>query len=427
MATQTLPIISVTGTKGKTTVVSVLADVLQREGRNVLHVETSGHFVNSERRSESGDSLKIWGIRTVTAMPGKYLGEFLHHPALQDQPVAVLECSFSCSTRGLGYGAHKVGVFLNVFEDHLDPRGTIKTRRDLALAKSFIFSAIDDQGYAVFNADDELVCDMLSKIPAERNIRLVPCGLAFTYFDIQKHLSQGGVAVTVESGAIVLKSADETTVLCTLASLPWTFNGAFTPSIMNMLHVCGAVYAFMDGQLPVGYRSLFEGTRLNPSTGRLVVMKAANGATIIGDYAHEKQSLQAIAALGSTLVRDRGKLIGVVRLAHERSDSMLRETGHVIGEAFDKVVVYDKIDGYWRQPAKPYIKRYPQVVGRTSEIVANACKERNADVTRILREDEAITFAASQVKPSDVVIVILNDDITRSLEFIKQAFQAEYL
>lgn len=427
MKTQGIPIVSVTGTKGKTTVVSVVADVLRRVGCNVMHVDTSGHFVNGQRRSVGADSLKIWGVRTVTAMSGKYLGEFLFDPKLQENPAAVLECSFSCKTRGLGYGAHKVGVFLNVFDDHIDPRGAIKNRDDLANAKSFIFSSIDKDGYAVFNADDELVCRTLSSVPYDMGIKLIPCGKTFEHFDVDAHLKNGGVAIALEGKNIVLKSSKESTVLCDLAKLPWTFDATFMPSVMNMLHACGALYGFFDGKLPANFRDVLEATRLNPETGRLVVMRAGNGATIIGDYAHEKVSLQSVGTLARSLVGDGGHLMGVVRLAHERTDELLRETGHVIAEVFDEVVVYDKLDGYWRKPAAPFIDRYPQVVGRTSEVLAAGVKEINPQVTRIVREDEAIAFAAAQAKPHDVVVVILNDDIERSLGFIKEAFKAEYL
>jgi cyanophycin synthetase len=426
MKTQSIPIISVTGTKGKTTFVSVVADLLRRTAHNVLHVDTSGHFVNGERRSVAADSLRIWDIRTVTAMPGKYLGDFLHDPALQNNPAAVLECSFSCSTRGLGYGTHKVGVFLNVFEDHIDPRGAIKNKHDLAVAKSFIFSAIGDNGYAVFNADDEMVCEMLSRIPEGKGIHLVPCGLTFDHFDLDKHLKNGGVALTVEDNTVVLKQASGDIVLCDLNALPWTFNGTFMPSVMNMLHACGALYGFYDGKFPEGIRAVLEATHLQPQTGRLVLMQAGNGATILGDYAHEKVSLEALATLARTLIKDDGKLIGVVRLAHERTDELLRETGYVIGDVFDEVVVYDKIDGHFRKPGPPYIDRYPQIIGRTSEVVAAAVKERNPHVTRIVREDEAIQYAAKQLRPQDVLVVIFNDTIECSLGFIKEACQAEY-
>ena len=70
---------------------------------------------------------------------------------------------------------------------------------------------------------------------------------------------------------------------------------------------------------------------------------------------------------------------------------------------------------------------FPHVVGRTSEIFAKGIKDKNPEVTRIIREDKAIEFAASKVNPDDVVVVIVNDDIERSINFIKKYFQADFV
>ncbi len=423
MTQQQPTIIAVTGTKGKTTVVTALADIFRRMECGVLHVDTSGHFVNGVRRSHAADSFRIWGIKTVTAMPGKYLGDFLHEPALQKNPVAVLESSFSSHMTGLGYKSHKVGVFLNVFNDHINPDGPIKSRLDLAKAKSFIFSSIASHGSAVFNADDDMICKMLSKIPSERNVQLIPCGRDFAYFDLSRHLKNGGVAVTIQGNNVVLRQASGEKILCDLRMIPWTFNGTFEPSIMNVLHVCGAVYGYFDGALPPNFRLLIEATELPSEAGRLVVMKNENGVTVIGDYAHETQSLQAIAKLGKTFCEPGSKVVGVVRLSHERSEDDLRTTGCVIGAAFDEVVVYDKIDGHFRKPSRPLNKRYPQAVGRVSELVAEGARRHNTHVSRIIREDKALAYAAEIAQPGDVVVAILNDNVPRSLSFIEQSFK----
>ena len=197
------PILTVTGTKGKTTVVGLVSVVLQKLGRRVLHVDTSGHFIDGERRSNQADSLEKWGIRTVTAAPGRYLTDFEVEYDDANSAVAVLEASFSSSTTGLGYEGHKVGAFLNVFEDHINPEGKIKTRLDLAQAKSFIFSAIQPGGYAVFNADDEMVCRMLDRLPKHANIHLIPCGKEFKYFDLEAHKSTGGAFITLAGNQVI--------------------------------------------------------------------------------------------------------------------------------------------------------------------------------------------------------------------------------
>jgi len=423
----TVPIISVTGTKGKTTTVSVIADVLLSLEKNVLKVDTTGHFLNGQRRSTLEDSKSAWRLVPSVA-PGRYLWEFHAQPELKENGVAVLECSLGCSaSSGLAYRYHKVGVFLNVFEDHLGSSDRIKTKEDIAKAKEFVFSRLLHQdAYAVFNADDALVVDRLQVAP-KTGVTLVPFGLDFSAFDIAEHLRSGGVAITLnDSKEVVLRTSAGDTVIVKLEKIPWTFDGNFGPSIWNMMASVGALYGFFDGQLPAGISEAFEAVRLDPYGGRLTLLESDNGVKILADYAHEKISLGMVADLAKTKVAPGGKVIGVVRLAHDRTDDLMRETGVVIGNAYDQVVVYDKIDGHFRK-AMPKNTKFVEVDGRTSQILSDAVASVNPNVERIVREDEALQRAAEIAQPGDVVVAIVNDDIVRSIGFIKEYFKADFI
>jgi len=423
-----VPKIAVTGTKGKTTTVAIIADVLQKLGKNVLKVDTTGHFVNGERRSTLDDSKDSWGL-VPSVCPGRYLWEFHEHPELRKNGVAVLECSLGCSaSAGLGYRYHEVGVFLNVFEDHLGSSKRLNTKQDIADAKQFVFARLrPDNSYAVFNADDELVCQKLSLVDESPRPRTkVPFGLTFEHFDIASHLSQGGVVLTVNNAEqVVLRASDGDKVLADLKQIPWTFNGAFPPSVWNLLAAIGAVYGYCKGELPENFREVVESVRLDKYGGRLTLLKNNAGVTILADYAHEKISLSYVGDLAHTQVAPGGSVIGVVRLAHDRTDDLMQETGRTIAPHYDKIIVYDKIDGYFR-PAKDAI-RFPQIPGRTSQIFADAIAGVNPNVERIVREDQALDRAAEVAKPGDVVVVIVNDDIVRSVDFIREKFKAEFM
>jgi cyanophycin synthetase len=427
-----VPIIAVTGTKGKTTTVAVIADVLKQLGNNTLKVDTTGHFVNGFRKSTLEDSKKIWNIVPSKA-PGRYLWEFHVNPELQENGVAVLECSLGCSGPvGLGYQTHHVGVFLNVFEDHLGSNDKLKTRDDIAKAKRFVFAELSrDESYAVFNADDHRVVATLDDCwDEDRGITKIPIGLTFEFFDVETHIANGGVAITVNNAGdkIIMKSKGSEIILADMTKIPWAFDGKFLPSVWNIMAACGAIYGHYHGQLPDNFRAAMENVRLDKDGGRLTVLKAKNNAMIIADYAHEKVSLATIAKLAHEKVGKDGRVIGVVRMAYDRTDDIFYETGRVIGESFDDVIVYDKIDGHWRQPLVRGINvKFAQVVGKVSEKVANATREVNDNVHRIIREDEAVKYAAEIAKPNDVVVVIVNDDIKRSIDFIQDAFQAEFV
>lgn len=419
--------IAVTGTKGKTTVVNVIASVLLSLDQNVLKVDTTGHFVNGERKSTLEDSKATWRL-VPSVCPGRYLWEFHANPNLRENGAAVLECSLGCSgSSGLGYRVHEVGVFLNVYEDHLGSSDRIQSKADIAKAKGFVFERIAEDGYAVFNADDELVCKSLQKIKPQYNIRKIACGIDLSCIDVEKHLDQEGVVVTYQGNTVVIKSKNTTDEILDITNIPWAFGGNFKPSLTNILHAVGALYGYFNGQLPKDFAEAFEAVRLDSYGGRLTLLQAQNGVVVLADYAHEKKSLQEVAKLARTLIKADGQLIGVVRLAHDRTDQLMQETGHEIAKSFDSFVVYDKIDGHIRKPSNQHSMRFPQIVGRTSQVLSDAIGEINPNVERIIREDLALERAAEIAGPNDVVVCIVNDDIEQSIEFIKKSFKADFV
>lgn len=420
-----VPIISVTGTKGKTTTVAIIADVLQKLNHNVVKVDTTGHFINGEQRSNLDDSKRSWGL-VPTVSPGRYLWEFYKNPKLTKEGVAVLECALGCSAGpGTGYKLHTVGVFLNVFKDHLGSNRRLQTQKDIARAKAFIFERIDKEGWAVFNADDELVCQTLSSTRKDYGIKLLPFGLKFDHFNLKNHLSKGGKALTVKENKVILLSRNSQREIYDLESVPFTFQGLFQPSLYNLLAATSAIYAFNGGKFPRQFKEILESIKLDPYNGRLASLRAANGTKIIADYAHEKVSLVEVAHLARGMVLDKGKLIGVIRIAHDRTDRLIKSTGHAIAKEYDGLIVYDKIDGYWKKPIKTSSTWFPEITGRTSKILTEAIKDKNPSVKRIVREDQAIAYAAKIAGPNDVVVIIVNDDIKRSIGFIKQSFKAK--
>lgn len=419
--------ITITGTKGKTTVTYAVASVLQALGNNVLRVDTTGHYVNGRQRSTLTDASRIWGLVPSVA-PGRYLWEFLANPELERNGVAVMESSLGSSgLPGMGYRVHDVGVFLNVYEDHLGSSERLKTKAGIAEAKKFVFERLERNGWVVCNADDKLVVSKLKVVPDHLNISIMACGLDFSHFDLKKHLEAGSQAMTVKQGKVVLLQSKAEKELFDVNKIPWTFNGHYQPSLRNLLMAAAAVYAYYGGKWPAKAGRIFEGLRLDKFGGRLTLLRAANGATVIADYAHEKVSLIEIAKMARTLAGPDGKLIGVVRLAIDRTDKLLQETGSAIAGHYDQFVVYDKIDGHLRQPRQLRSKYFTEQIGYVSDILARAINEAGGQAERIVREDQAARRAAQLAGPNDVVVYIVNDDIKRSIDFIKDSFKADFV
>jgi UDP-N-acetylmuramyl tripeptide synthase len=413
-------IISVTGTKGKSTIVYILDAVLQKRV-TTLRVDTAGYYINGEQKGTFADSTRLAGL-VPTVAPGRFL------TAMQgvNDFTAILECSLGSSNPpGLGYSHHGIGIFTNVYEDHIGNTERLKTPKNIAEAKRFIFKRLRPDGYAVFNADDKLVCSQLDALPSTAH--KIPCGLTFDAFDIKKHLNNGGVCITIENDWLIIKSQEGTKKTVSLKQIPWTFNGTYEPSNWNLMLIVGALYAQYKGKIPKTVLADLQSSRLNPYGGRLTQLKSKQKVQIIADYAHEKFSLAAIGDLAkSQKLTPQNKIIGVVRLAYDRDDKLIKETAKYIAPHFDEFIVYDKIDGYLQKP-KETLGKFKMVVGRISEVFANALQQEGTAVTRIIREDQAIAHAAKIAEPGDVVIVIVNDDLKRSIQFIKNEFKADFV
>lgn len=419
-----MKIISVTGTKGKTTVTRILSHVLHAAGNNTLHVDTDGYYINQVQQGTLDESKALFNL-VPTVSPGKYL---LSMKEFFPDYVAVLECSIGSSgSAGLGYGYHHVGIFTNVFEDHLGASKRLKTRADIAKHKSFIFKNLRAEGYAIFNADDKLVTKQLEKLPADLPTKRIPCGLTFTHFDIESHLNAGGVCFTVEAGWAVLKEKQNTRKLIELSSLPWTFNGIFLPSVYNVLFVLAGIYGYLDGKIPTTYLKPLRDYRFPLEGGRITLFQAPNGTRIIMDYAHEKNSLRAIGQLAKKIAREnKGRALGVVRLAPDRTDKMIHETGRSIAKSFDQHIVYDKIDGVAKKEyrAQRGEIRY-RAIGEVSKIFFEGLQSAGVQPEYELTEEGAIRKAAALAKANDVVVVICGDDHTKTVRWIQKYFKAQ--
>ncbi|MCU1458970.1 MAG: UDP-N-acetylmuramoylalanine--D-glutamate ligase [Actinomycetia bacterium] len=127
-----VPIVAVTGTNGKTSVTTLITEML----------------VASEVRAESAGNI------------GRPLLEAVH----DDVDVIVAEVS-SFQLRFTPTFAPRIAVYLNVAEDHLDWHGSFEA---YARAKAAIFTHQRAGDVLVYNADDALVHELAQDAPARR-------------------------------------------------------------------------------------------------------------------------------------------------------------------------------------------------------------------------------------------------------------------
>ncbi|MGB3588915.1 MAG: cyanophycin synthetase, partial [Tunicatimonas sp.] len=147
-----IPIVAITGTNGKTTTTRLTAHMMKMQGYKVGYTTTDGIYVNNH-----------------LLMKGDCTGPVSAQFVLKDPIVncAVLEVARGGLLRaGLGFDHCDIGIVTNVSADHLGLKG-IHTIEQLARVKSVIPESVHKDGYAILNADDDLVYQMRENVDCQ--------------------------------------------------------------------------------------------------------------------------------------------------------------------------------------------------------------------------------------------------------------------
>ena len=315
----TIPIIAVTGTNGKTTTVRLISHILKYRGSIVGTACTDGVIIENNMVVE-GDYSGPEGAKLV----------------LMDTTVdhAVLEVARGgLIRRGLGYDESDVGVFLNVSGDHIG-EGRIESIKDLARLKGTVVETVKPSGCAILNADDPLVIAFKDNIKAESILFSTdPINPALT-----KHISMGGVVVTVDNNHIVIRTESLVSLVANLIDVPITLGGNALFNVSNALAATAAVYA-----LGLNIENIQAGlVSFNPTIGqlpgRMNLIDIGNIKVMI-DYGHNVQAIKALAELIPYLAT--GRKISVNHGTGNRSEDAIKDFGHAIGGIYDKIFLSD--------------------------------------------------------------------------------------
>ncbi|MCI0344193.1 MAG: hypothetical protein L0221_01955, partial [Chloroflexi bacterium] len=144
-----VPVVSISGTNGKSTTTRLITRILVRAGKHVGTTTSDGILVD-ERLVDPGDWTGPGGAAAI-------LGR-------SDIEIAVLETARGgIVLRGVGYESNEASILTNVTSDHLDLQG-IHTLPELAEVKSTICLMTKPGGWVVLNADDEFVAGIARRV-----------------------------------------------------------------------------------------------------------------------------------------------------------------------------------------------------------------------------------------------------------------------
>jgi cyanophycin synthetase len=376
-----VPLISVTGTNGKTTVTRMTAHVLAATGLRVGMTTTDGIWVGG-RQVASGDTTGPHSARTV-----------LSDPTVE---AAVLETARGgIKRRGLGYDWSDVGVLTNIQPDHFGQDG-IEDLEDLVYIKSLVAERVRDGGTLVLNADDERLARLADEPRVRADLkRVVYFSLRAEHVLVRKHLGAGGTAFFVRDGRVVEAAGAGQWDVLGLEDVPVCLGGTAEYQAANVLACVAACRALGVGRETIAAAlATFRGAHDNP--GRTNIFRLPSGGHVVLDYGHNPE---AFAAVCQAAARWRGlRVTGIVGVPGDRSDALVEQSARVAARGFERVVVKEDKDLRGRRP------------GEVAEMIRRAVNDEAPwrECSVVLCEEEALRRELPRLGERDVVVVFFD-------------------
>jgi cyanophycin synthetase len=385
--TARIPIIAISGTNGKTTTTRLIAHIVKQAGHKVGFTTTDGVYIQNQ--------MMVRGDCT-----GPVSAEFV----LKDPTVdfAVLECARGGILRaGLGFHNCDVAVVTNVAEDHLG-LGGIDTLEKLARVKAVAAQTVFKEGYAILNADDDLVFKMQQELD---------CKIALYSIDeknprIKEHCAKNGLAAVYEHGFVTILKGSWKIRVDRVTNIPITFSGKAEFNIMNVLAATLATYVrdFKIEDIKLALQTFIPSPALTP--GRMNMFHFRNYSVMV-DYAHNTHGLHAVGKFVNAY--DASVKVGIIAGVGDRRDQDLISLGEEAAKIFDEIII--------RQDKNTRGRSEQEIIELMTTGINNVAPGKK--VTVITKESEAIDHAL-QHAVKDSFIVIISDVIPDALEQIKQ-------
>lgn len=295
-----MKLIGVTGTNGKTTMTTLIKEILTKSGHKVGLIGTI--------QNEIGDEI----LHTDNTTPFTYdFMELLDNMVRKGCDCAVMEVSsFALVQHRIGPAHFRVAVFTNLTQDHLDYH---KTMEEYYQAKKLLFGRCD---LAIVSIDDEygrrlydeISCDKYSysiHAPADYSAENVQIRPDSTSYDFCAEKEKTPVTVAMPGGFNVANSM-AAMAACMKLGIP-------KAKVLSLIETCKGV------------------------KGRCEVIPTGRDFTVICDYAHTPDALENI--LSSVKTYTAGRLVCLFGCGGNRDKTKRPKMAAAAAKYADRLIV----------------------------------------------------------------------------------------
>ncbi|MBE7026399.1 MAG: UDP-N-acetylmuramoyl-L-alanyl-D-glutamate--2,6-diaminopimelate ligase [Ruminococcaceae bacterium] len=350
---ESIKLIGVTGTNGKTTVTYLIKSMLEAQGIKVGLIGTNQNMI--------GDKV----IPTERTTPESFeLYKLFAQMADEGADCVVMEVSSHalelCRVAGCEFDT---AVFTNLTQDHLDFHENME---NYFMAKSKLFSVCKN---AVINIDDEY---------GRRLAKM--CGANVMTYAINSDADMRASLISVDAKGVCYDLCYNNNKYKARLSIPGRF------SVYNSLASLGAVIT-----LRADINScLDELSKAKEVKGRAEIVGTDTDFTVIIDYAHTPDGLENI--LSTVNEFKKGRLITLFGCGGDRDKTKRPKMGKTAGELSDFLVVTSD---------NPRSEEPDKII----DDIMDGVIESGCEYVRIENRRDAIEYALTHAKKDDIIVL----------------------
>ena len=353
--TESLDLIGVTGTNGKTTIATLLYKMFRQMGYRCGLLSTVCNYIEDE------------AIPTSHTTPAPIpLNRLLGRMVEAGCKYAFMEVSsHSVVQHRIGGLKFRGGIFTNLTRDHLDYHKTFENYRD---AKKAFFDNLGKGTFAVTNADDKNGLFMVQNTQATVKTYSLRTMADFRARILEEDFD--GMQLEMDGREVTVQ-----------------FIGRF--NVSNLLAVYGT--AICLGKKPEDV--LLQISTMKPVNGRFETIRSKDGVTAIVDYAHTPDALDNVLATINDILKKPSQCITVCGAGGNRDKGKRPLMAQSAVRASDRVIITSD---------NPRFEE-PQAI--IDDMLAGLTPEDMRKVIAIADRREAIRTATMLAQPGDVILI----------------------
>ena len=352
---QRLKLVGVTGTNGKTTIATLLYELMRKMGHKCGLLSTVCNYIDGTPYPA-----------THTTPDAITLNRLLGQMASEGCEYAFMEVSsHALAQERVGGLTFAGGIFTNLTRDHMDFHETME---NYLKAKKSFFDALPRDAFAITNIDD----------------KNGPVMVQNTRADIKKYSTR---TIGDYKGRIVEIHLDGMLLEFNNRGFTTMLTGRF--NVSNLLAIFAAAVEL--GKEPDEVLRVLS--MLHPVSGRFETLHSPNGVSAIVDYAHTPDAIKNVLGTINDVLLGRGNIITVVGAGGNRDKGKRPIMAQEAVKASSRVIITSD---------NPRFEEPQSII---DDMLAGLTEEQRKKVIAITDRKEAIKTACALAQKGDVVLV----------------------